>query len=149
MAKKEQDFKKLENGDIEAVQRYEGKSIAVNIKGTDVNIGDALAYQVKQVIRKDAIPSLIEYLEDQRKMVMDRIKAAKDVIEKLSYMNLELFGAELSKLPKDKLGIKKLAPLNQMASDFYMKKEAMDKLVVLEPNIEKFDEQLTFLRKSI
>lgn len=149
MKNKEQEFKVLPNGDVEATQLYNGNEVTIQMNGEDIVIGSQADYNVKQIILKDKIDILLKFVTEQKKEVQKRLDSANEVIEKLEHIDIDTLSKAIMKLPQDKMTSKHLKELNQLTQDFYMKKSAIDNKKILETNLEKFDPQIDFLSKLI
>jgi len=146
---KEQRFNKLENGDVEGIQIYASTEVTIPVNGEQVIIGTQPEYEVPQIILKDKLPILLDYLKKQKEMLESRVTAAKEVIEKTDYIDLDKINDAILKIPADKLNAKKLQHLQQLTQDFYMKKNAIENMKVLEENVVKIQEQIDFLSKLV
>jgi hypothetical protein len=144
-----QEFKVMPNGDVKAIQSYEAKPVVQAINGVDVTLGEQPAYEVINVVNKDKIPELLEYLKGQESEVQKRIDSAKEVIKKNEFLDCEVLSAAIMKIPRDKLNTKKLVEVNNLVQDFYMKKGAIENLVLLEANIELFTKQIEFFTNLV
>jgi len=145
---KNQEFKVLENGDVEAIQKYDGKPVIQAVDGEDIVLGDQPAYTISNIIHKGKIPYLIKFLTQQRSEFKKRIDSAEEVIAKLEHIDLKVLADAMKSLPKDIKG-KKLQALDRVAQDYYMKQGAIDNLQIIQDNFDLFDKQLDFFTKLV
>ena len=145
----DQEFTVLKNGDVEAAQIYKEINVVQQIEGEDVVLGVQPEYRILNIIHKDKIPMLLKFLKKQKSFIESKIKAADEVIERLKHIDLQVLSSAINKVPKDKLGSKKLQDLNRLSEDYYMKQGAIDNKKVLQENITKFEEQIKFFEKLV
>lgn len=145
-----QEFKKLPSGDVEGVMVYPSTKVTIQINGRESEIGEQPEYEVKQIIKKEKINDLLEYLRQQKDHFAHRLKSAQEVLDKTEHIDIDKLQGALLSLPEEvSKKSKKLASLNKLAEDYYMKSGALKNMKILEENLAKIEEQIQFLQTVI
>lgn len=142
-------LKILENGDMESIATYPQREVEVKVRGQNIVIGHQPEYGVKNIIKKDQLPVLYEYLVEQKNMLLDRIKKAKEVIEETREYYVDGLMDEFKKLPKDKIKSKHTQALSKYAGNVTMYIEAKKTVENIQKNLETFDYQIDFIEKEL
>ena len=144
-----QEFKVMPNGDVEAIQIYKEKPVIQAVNGEDIVLGIQPEYKIINVIHKDKIKYLITFLTGQRDEFQKRIASAAEVINRWEHLDLSVIADAIKKIPADKMGSKKLAEINKLSQDYYMKRGAIDNKKLIVENLELFQKQIDFFSKLI
>jgi len=149
MTQEKQQFKVLPSGDVEGSVEYGSNKVTIKVSGVEQEIGEAPSYVVKQIIKKDRIPTLVAYLQEQLDYIKQRVKSSKDVLDKTEAVDIDKLAGAFDSFPADKKGFKKFEALNRMVEEYYMKSGAIKNMVILEENQKKIEEQIKFLTNLI
>lgn len=147
--KEKEQFKVLDNGDVEGSTSYPKKDVSIKVAGREVVIGYAPEYEIKQIIHKDKIKVLLEYLNEQKDYLVERLKKNQEVLDATEAIDIDKVSDALTKLPMDSSKKKKYPAMERLVQEFYMKSGALKNKPLLDENIKKIDEQIEYLSKLV
>ena len=162
-------YKLLKNGDAEATVVHPSKPIEIQVGKETYVIGESKEETIIQIIHKDKIPKLIEYLEDQAELIKNRIKSGEEVIEKYFFCTEKGLFEELKKIPvssakilndairsaniQDRHGWKKVVArldevqkASRLCEGIMMKQESLAAIGPLKDSLDLMMKQLNFLK---
>jgi len=138
----------MDNGDIKAIVTYPQRDVEVKVKGKPFVIGVQPAYDVVNITHKDRLKDLLAFLYEQREMLSDRLKQAKDVIERTEYASSDALAEAINKVDPEKLKNKHFKELNDIANDVKLNNDAKMRLPLIQKNVDKISEQIDFIEKN-
>ena len=136
------------DGGINSKVTYPETPIEIQVGKEKFVVGVQPSYDVANNIAPDKVQTLKAYLCEQKALLETRIKAAKDVMKSTEGFDLEGLKESIDKIPVEKLKMKKLEPLNELARRVVMRQDASKSLVVLEKNMGKIQEQIDFINSK-
>ncbi len=152
MSETKDNYEVLENGDICATTSYPEKDVEIKTTKGSFIVGKQPGYIVKNIIRKDKIPILKEYVVEQRDALQPKYEAGQDIIKKFENINeADKIIAAIEKIPKDmkdkRTYVKHLEHVNKLAQDITMKINAEANCKLMKTAIDKLNIQIDFIEK--
>lgn len=151
MAKFDVEMEWDKKGNIVSRAIYPETKITISTSKGDIEAGTQPSYYVTNIIEKDKIEDLLEFLESNFSALEQRRKKLLDVIKNLEHIDGS-FMDRLKLLPiqdltSGKKKYKKLEHLNKLIQDAYMKHESEANLKLIEEDYLKFKKQIDFIKK--
>ena len=140
------EMKKLENGDLHAIRKQDSQAVTVPIHQDP--IGEQPGHEIIQVINKDKVKYLYQYLVDQFNQLSDRMKKAESVIEETKMFDNERLVEAIRSLPSDKINKNHTAKLEIVAKNVMMNFEAKKNLPILKDSIDELKHQINFIEEN-
>jgi hypothetical protein len=138
-------------GDLKAVRTYPGKEVEIEVDDIKHIIGKQADYDIVQVIKKDEVPYLYRFLQQQKNMHEIKLKPNKDYVNqhqhidpngKVEEMLKHLTDDKSKKVFKD---YKNLDKYSQMVVNLAESKKIMEST---EEIISSLQDQLDFIKKN-
>ena len=155
----EQVYEKDDKGNLRAIQKYKGGAVEIKVGETLENIGDQEPYQTVQIIKKDKIPVLKKYLDEQLKTMKNNLDAAVKAMEQFKFIEAaDQFSKSLGilksilavngeKLDKNRIQ-KRLDKVNSLAGKIDQKITATANLEILKLNHDKTAIQVKYIEDN-
>jgi hypothetical protein len=146
--------KKLPNGDLEGGIVYPEQEVEIEVKGEKHVIGTQPAHTIFNIVKKDSIPTLRLYLEEQFKEIEKRAVAAANAMKPFDGIEAaaDKFENCLKLIPKDDEDKsrfhKRLDKTNVLADQIMKYLHAKKNLEILDMNVEKIKKQIDFIAEN-
>lgn len=144
------EYKVDKEGRLVSIVTYPAKEIEIPAGNNKMTVGTQNAYEVLSVIEKDKVKDIYLFLVEQFKLLSNDKEKMQKRLEELKYVDEEkiaplLTDATILEAAKKK---KKLEYINDFLQKVALKIDLKSKVDLIEPNLNKYREQIDFIEKN-
>ena len=144
-------YEKTNDGSFKATIKQGEQKVEVGIKGKMIEIGVQPGYTYHNIIPKDKVVSLREFLQEQYDALKQKSDAAKSAMDQFSFVEgADKIATSIATLLKsekiDKHAMsRRLVSINELARKVDQKINATANFEVIKLSLDKIKEQLVFI----